>query len=106
MLSTSLIEDLKVSHCHKYIGYDGKDAAGIIECSEGEDAVFISWVSVKKEFRKKGLCGAMLAYALNREIERNFHKFTLVTSPEAKSIYTSFGFKDFAIRYNYTLKCN
>lgn len=103
-LATSHTRDLTLNHYHRYIGYDNKNAAGTIECFEGKKTVYIAGVSVRKEFRKKGLCRAMLAYALNREIERNFHKFVLVTSPEAKSIYTSFGFKDFALRYNYTLE--
>lgn len=104
-LAESLTADLKVKHCHKYIGYDGKEAAGIIEFAEGKEAVFISWVAVRKNFRRKGLCHAMLSYAINKEIERNFTKFMLVSSPEGKGVYQSLGFQDFALRYNYTLQC-
>lgn len=104
-LAESLSEDLKIKHCHKYIGYDGKEAAGIIELSEGKEAVFISWVAVRKNFRQKGLCRAMLAYTINKEIEKGFTKFVLVTSQEAKIIYELLGFKDLALRYNYTIEC-
>lgn len=104
-LTESLTADLKVKHCHKYIGYDGEEAAGIIELSEGKEAVFISWAAVRKNFRRKGLCHAMLAYAINREIEKNFTKFVLVSSSEGKIVYQLLGFKDFALRYNYTLEC-
>ena len=95
----------KETCCHKYIGYDGNEAAGIIELSEGKEAVFISWAAVRKNFRRKGLCHAMLAYAINREIERSFTKFVLVSAPEGKIVYKLFGFQDFALRYNYSLKC-
>jgi len=105
-LVDSLTEDLKVKHCHKYIGYVGNSAAGIIELSEGKEAVFISWVGVKKEFRRQGLCHAMLTYAINREIEKNFNKFVLVSSSEGKIVYTLLGFKDLGLRYNYTLECH
>ena len=105
LLTSSLSEDLKVNHCFKYIGYDHGEAAGIIECSEGKEAVFIAWIAVKQAFRRKGLCHAMLAYALNREIAKNFHKFVLVASTEGKIVYSLLGFKDFALRYNYTLEC-
>ena len=104
-LTESLAADLKLKHCHKYIGYCDKEAAGIIELSEGEDAVFVSWVAVRENFRRQGLCHAMLAYAINREIEKNFTKFVLVSSSEGKIVYKLFGFQDFALRYNYTLKC-
>ena len=70
-LTESLVADLKLKHCHKYIGYYDKEAAGIIELSEGKDAVFISWAAVRENFRRQGLCHAMLAYAINREIEKN-----------------------------------
>ena len=104
-LTESLTADLKVMNCHKYIGYEGNEAAGIIELSEGEEAVFISWAAVRKNFRRKGLCHAMLAYAINREIKKNFTKFVLVSSSEGKIVYQLLGFKDFALRYNYTLEC-
>ncbi len=104
-LAESLAADLKLQHCHKYVGYDGKEATGIIELSEGEEAVFISWAAVREKFRRRGLCHAMLAYAINREIEKKFTKFVLVSSPEGKIVYKLFGFHDFALRYNYTLKC-
>lgn len=104
-LAESLSADLRIKHCHKYIGYDGKNAAGIIELSEGNEAVFISWVAVRKNFRQKGLCHAMLAYAINKEIEKGFTKFVLVTSQEAKTVYELLGFKDLALRYNYTIEC-
>ena len=104
-LTESLIEDLKVKHCHKYIGYDGNEAAGIVEFSEGKEAVFICWVAVKQQFRKKGLCHAMMSYAINREIERKFNKFVLVSSADGKNVYKLLGFQDLALRYNYTLKC-
>ena len=104
-LTQSLTADLKVTNCHKYIGYDGNEAAGIIELSEGKEAVFISWAAVRKNFRRKGLCHAMLTYAINREIERSFTKFVLVSSPEGKIVYQLLGFQDFALRYNYTLEC-
>lgn len=104
-LIESLAADLKVTHCHKYIGYDGKNAAGILEMSEGKNAVFISWAAVRKNFRRKGLCHAMLAYAINREIEKKFTKFVLVSSLEGKVVYQLLGFQDFALRYNYSLEC-
>ncbi len=104
-LTESLVADLKLKHCHKYIGYYSKEAAGTIELSEGEDAVFISWAAVKEKFRRRGLCHAMLTYAINREIEKKFTKFVLVSSSEGKIVYQLFGFQDFALRYNYTLKC-
>lgn len=104
-LTDSLTADLQVKNCHKYIGYYDKEAAGIIELSEGEDAVFISWAAVRENFRRQGLCHAMLAYAINREIEKNFTKFVLVSSSEGKVVYKLFGFLDFALRYNYTLQC-
>lgn len=105
ILTESLTADLKVKHCCKYIGYIGQNAAGIVEFSEGKEAVFISWVAVKQEFRRQGLCHAMLAYAINREIEKNFTKFVLVSSSEGKIVYSLLGFKDFKVRYNYTLNC-
>ena len=104
-LTDSLTADLQIKNCHKYIGYYGKEAAGVIELSEGKEAVFISWAAVRENFRRQGLCHAMLAYAINREIEKNFTKFVLVSSSDGKIVYKLFGFQDFALRYNYSLKC-
>lgn len=103
-IQKSLEADMGLKHCHKYIGYDGETAAGIVEFSEGKEAVYICWAAVKKEFRRKGLCHDMFVYGINREIEKNFKKFVLLPSAEGKRVYSQLGFRDYAIRYNYTLK--
>ena len=104
-LAESLSVDINLKHCHKYIGYDNEEPAGIIELSEGKEAVFISWVAVRENFRRKGLCHTLLAHTINKEIKNNFTKFMLVSSTEGKIVYKLFGFQDFALRYNYTLQC-
>lgn len=103
-LQKSLSPDLKLDNCDKYIGYKNGIPAGIIEICRGSEAVLISWVGVKEEFRKQGLCHAMFAYAINNEISKGSHKFVLVATEVGKKVYANFGFEIFASRYDYILK--
>ncbi len=103
-LEKSFIASLGLKHCHKYLGYDGKNPVGIIDVSEGKDAVYLCWGAVKKDHRRKGLFSAMMAYTINIEIKKNFHKFLLIPSEDGRKLYASLGFKVIDTRYNYTLK--
>lgn len=102
-LQKSLAPDLSIEKCDKYIGYSNGIPAGIIEICRGSEAALISWVGVKEDFRKQGLCHAMLAYAINNEIAKGCNKFVLVATETGQKIYSKFGFKVLASRYDYTL---
>ncbi len=69
--------DLGLDWCRKYIAYIDGVPAGIIESSRGETAAMISWVGVKSEFRRRGLCHAMLVHAINNDIADGVHQFVL-----------------------------
>lgn len=103
-LQTSLLPDLKLDNCDKYIGYKNGIPAGIVEICRGSEAALISWVGVKIDFRKQGLCRAMLAHAINKEIAKGCHKFVLVATELGQKVYSNFGFEQIASRFDYILE--
>lgn len=103
-LEKSLAPDLSLERCDKYIGYRNGIPAGIIEICRGSEAALISWVGVKEDFRKQGLCRAMLCYAINKEITNGNFKFVLVATKTGQKVYSNFGFKLLASRYDYILE--
>ncbi len=103
-LQESLSPDIKLNNCHKYIGYVQGEPAGIIEVCMGSEASLISWVGVKEEFRRQGLCRAMFEYAINQEIVKGCKKFVLVATEMGAKVYKNFGFKVIASRYDYIWK--
>ena len=102
-LKQSLLPDLKLHNGNKYVGYIDGCPAGIMGISRGSEAALISWVGVKSEFRRQGLCHAMLARAINNEIAKGCYKFVLVATEMGQKVYSKFGFKTIAQRYDYTL---
>ena len=61
-------------------------------------------VGVKTEFRKQGICHAMLAHAINNEISKGCNKFVLVATEIGQQVYSRFGFETIMSRYDYILK--
>ncbi len=100
-LNELLSLELRLGNSHKYIGYIQGKPAGIIEVCMGSEAALISWVGVKEEFRRQGLCRAMLEYAINQEIVKGCKKFVLVATEMGAKVYENFGFKTIASRYDY-----
>lgn len=100
-LQKSLAPDLKLNNCNKYISYKNDVPVGIVEICKGSEAALISWVGVRKEFRRQGICRAMLAHAINDEVTKGCYKFVLVATEMGQEVYSKFGFKSIASRYDY-----
>ncbi len=103
-LNKLLSLELGLNNSHKYIGYIQGEPAGIIEVYNGSEASLVQWVGVKEEFRRQGLCRAMLEYAINQEITKGCQKFVLVATEMGAKVYENFGFKTIASRYDYIWK--
>ena len=102
-LFNSFSKEINLNNCFKYVGYIDDKPAGTVEFSEGRDAAYVSWGGVKQEFRRQGLYKALLAHAINHEIERGLHKIVLNSSEMGKEIYARMGFIPLADRNNYIL---
>ena len=103
-LQKSLLPDLELDNCNKYIAYKNGIPVGITEICRGSEACLISWVGVKTEFRKQGICHAMLDHAINNEISKGCNKFVLVATEIGQQVYSRFGFETIMSRYDYILK--
>lgn len=103
-LQKSLSFDLELSSWHKYIGYKDNIPAGIIETARGSEATLISWAGVREDFRRQGLCRAMLTHTINNEIKKGYHKFVLVATQAGQKVYSDFGFQILSSRYDYILE--
>lgn len=97
-------KERNLDNCFRYIGYINNEPAGAVEFSEGTEAACVSWGAVREKFRKHGLYKAMLAHAINHEIDRGLNTIVLNSSEMGKDIYIKMGFTTLASRYNYVLE--
>lgn len=97
-------KEIGLENCFRYVGYIDNEPAGAVEFSEGKEAACVSWGAVKEKFRKRGLYKAMLAHAVNNEINRGINTIVLNSSEMGRDIYTKMGFVPLANRYNYVLE--
>lgn len=104
LLVNYFTKELGLENCFRYVGYINNEPAGAVEFSEGKSAACVSWGAVKKSFRKRGLYKAMLAYAINNEINRGINTIVLNSSEMGRDIYVKMGFVPLANRYNYVLE--
>lgn len=103
-LIKSFANETNLDNCFKYVGYIDNEPVGSLEVSEGIDGAYISWGAVKKEYRRRGMYRAMLAHAINHEIDRGFKTILLCSSQMAIDVYAKMGFKTLAERNNYVLE--
>ena len=103
-LLRSCSKEIGLDNCFKYVGYVNHQPAGAVEFSEGKDAAYVAWGAVKQPYRKQGLYTAIMARAINYEIDRGLNTIVLNSSETGKSVYKKMGFEFLADRHNYILE--
>lgn len=96
----SLIFDLQIDCLHKYVVYKDNLPVGAMEVDVGSAAAVISWVGILEEYRRQGLCSAMLSNVLMTERNNGCTKFVLAAGEDSAKVYQKFGFKTILTRYN------